>query len=74
MRSALNEVFLVNSAQIIRVFLLAKAVNQHQISAVFENIISEYDIYYSYRTMEYEFMLKILMLISGKFSTPIDTR
>ncbi|MCC8996457.1 MAG: hypothetical protein LM517_05275 [Nitrosomonas sp.] len=23
--------------------------------------------------MEYEFMLKILMLIPGKFSTPIDT-
>ena len=51
-----------------------RSVNQHQIFAAFENIIFKYEIYYFHRTMEYEFMPKILMLIPGKFSTPIDIR
>jgi len=46
-------------------------VNQHLIFADYRKIIFNYEIYYSYRTMEYEFMLKILILITGKFSTLI---
>ena len=48
-------------------------VNQHLDLPLLEHIIFKYEIYYSYRTMEYKYMLKILMLIPGKFSTLIDT-